>query len=159
MNRTDGYKYNEVGRLLCIANPNKYTDTYGKWDDKLKTCVVKAARNEKYIEMTYEHNKNELAFIHNHPNNSGISGNDIINLFDTPSIYIVIAVANNGKISYAFKNSDIDYQKLAVKATYTIFKSEDPAIRAKTQYDIFDKIFNNPDKYGLVICDSERKNI
>jgi hypothetical protein len=157
MNRTDGHRYDEVGRLLCIQNPNDYVDIYGSWDDTLKTCIIRPYRNERYAEMVYTYEANKLVFIHNHPNNSIISGNDLFNLFTEKSIYIVIAVSNNGSISYAFKNSDIDYMKIYKSAIKAIYSYNNTKERLKKQEEVFEKIFSNPEKYGIGIYKSERK--
>jgi hypothetical protein len=157
MNRTDGHRYDEVGRLLCIQNPNDYVDIYGSWDDTLKTCIIDVSNNDAYTEMVLSHKLNTLIFIHNHPNNSIISYNDIASILVDNALIGVIAVSNNGNISFALKNNTKNYNKLYMRIQEIIYKDWTDLHNISNEIDrIYNLMIESPEKFGLTIGKSIR---
>lgn len=69
MNRTDGYRYDEVGVLIDL-NGNILCTLYGK-NGHIDS------NNDIYLDYAYCGADRSTIFIHNHPNNSKLSYNDI----------------------------------------------------------------------------------
>lgn len=151
MNRADGFKYDEVGILVSILGKYKSNPMWGY------NGIIDIS-NPEYQEAIITNEKNSLAFIHNHPDNSIISYGDLINLITTDSIKIVIAVANNGNISYAHRMYADDgfYIKLYRNIQNKIHSKAKSEV-ARCRNEIYKKILNNPEKYGLSIKKSRRK--
>ncbi|MBQ8327971.1 MAG: hypothetical protein IJX86_12990 [Lachnospiraceae bacterium] len=156
-NRTGGEANNEVGILSSLDGSFKLKPIYGYWDDKIQTCKIDVDNNENYQEAIIINEENSLVFVHNHPNNSKVSYNDLINLITTPSIKIVVAVANNGNISFAFRFSDDfrKYTKLYMKMQSEICDAREKGIKQYVDNKYKD-MMTNPSRYGLVIAESRR---
>lgn len=145
MSRDNDYRYNEVAVLVDLNTGYASKPLYGETD-------INVCNYEEYLEMTQSYEDNSLAFVHNHPNNSILSFNDLMMLYTTFSLSVVVAVGNSGKpISYAYRTSNDNmkyirkYSKIVSEILYDSNK-KDEAIES-----IYNNILSNPDKYGLVI--------
>ena len=94
---------NEVGILARIDGRHTCKPIYGYCN---KYNVPSISNENAEYQKTIEYGEiNKYVFVHNHPNNSVLSINDIKNLLYTPQINTVIAVGNNGEIHYVQKTS------------------------------------------------------
>lgn len=94
MTRTE-FKNDEVGIIMDL-NGNILGKLYG-YNGSIDNTL------DDYYGIMSKAAVNSLIFIHNHPNNSGLSSNDIISFLTDHSIICVVAISNNGNISYAVK--------------------------------------------------------
>lgn len=130
--------------LRASRNENNYKEvaiTYKKDannDDKEYIKVlgdytsVFIMKNEKVCELLNISNKNEelvVISIHNHPNDSGFSINDIFIFSENPSIKLMEIVNKNGDVSFLLRPKNIDLSKLVIKNILDIVP--DFAIRKK----------------------------
>ncbi|MBO5387759.1 MAG: hypothetical protein J6A59_06400 [Lachnospiraceae bacterium] len=147
----------EIGILASLDKKYKSKPIFGYMDNKTGLCTIDTVHDEEYQDAIISFKYNSLIFIHNHPNNSKLSYNDLLNLITTPTIAIVVAVGNNGSISFAYRKSDnySVYVKLYMQMQSKLYKvnKED---RLKIQDQMYEEILNNPNKYGLVMGESRR---
>lgn len=147
----------EIGILASLDKKYKSKPIFGYMDNKTGLCTIDTVHDEEYQDVIISFKYNSLIFIHNHPNNSKLSYNDLLNLITTPTIAIVVAVGNNGSISFAYRKSDnySVYVKIYMQMQSKLYKvnKED---RLKIQDQIYEEILNNPNKYGLVMGESRR---
>ena len=150
-------KSTEIGILASLDKKYKSKPIFGYMDNKTGLCTIDTVHDEEYQDVIISFKYNSLIFIHNHPNNSKLSYNDLLNLITTPTIAIVVAVGNNGSISFAYRKSDnySVYAKLYMQMQSKLYKvnKED---RLKIQDQIYEEILNNPNKYGLVMGEARR---
>lgn len=147
----------EIGILASLDKKYKSKPIFGYMDNKTGLCTIDTVHDEEYQDVIISFKYNSLILIHNHPNNSKLSYNDLLNLITTPTIAIVVAVGNNGSISFAYRKSDnySVYVKIYMQMQSKLYKvnKED---RLKIQDQIYEEILNNPNKYGLVMGESRR---
>lgn len=154
MNRKDGNRYNEVGILARIDGSYETKPIYGYWNKKHTTCLIDTQYNVEYNYLLDESSNNSLIFVHNHPNNSSVSFNDIMNLFSGIQLQIaaVVAVSNNGNVSYVKRDS------LAYKFYLTTGEKIYKGMQNKSTNDrtihinkLYKDMMDNPSKYKLSI--------
>lgn len=144
--RTDGHANDEVGILARLDGTYESQPIYGYWDEKAETSIINITHNIEYNYMLDEHyNTQSLVFVHNHPNNSNISLNDILSLLGNSAIAIVVAVGNSGDLHYASKENDNN------TVYFKICNSIQTSLNAKksTYNNIYKYIINNQNKYYL----------
>lgn len=114
--RIDGYRHDEVGILARIDGSYKSQPLYGYWNEEMETSVIDTVHNVEYNFMLDDNDDQSLIFIHNHPNNSLPSINDILSALGNDAIAIVVAIGNNGDTHYMSKESTNNeyYRKLSV---------------------------------------------
>ena len=148
MTRKDGYRNDEVGEIIDLqGNVMKQFDGC---NGSLITDI------ENYYEFLTDLSRLSFILVHNHPNNSSLSFDDLYTfLMDTPLIGVV-AVSNNGCVSYAIKMSDnIDfYSQLYWKISLITSHKRKNGI---TPYQIRSRMLNNLSKYKLKIGRSNRR--
>ena len=141
LNRLDGHKHDEVGILARLDGRQCSQLIMGCWNEQLATSVIPTTTNISYNNILDENMYTQtLVFVHNHPNNSGVSISDLSSLINNPEIRAIIAVGNNGHTKYAIKlRDDIEIYN---SISNSIRKSKDST---KILYDII----NNPSKYYI----------
>lgn len=146
-NRTDGHKNDEVGILARLDGTYESQPIYGYWDEQAETSIISVAQNIEYNFMLDENGDKSLIFVHNHPDNSRLSINDILSAFGSDAIGIVVAVGNNGDIHYMSKecNDDNHYRKLCNTIQSKINKCE---ITGEYSYN---KLLNNQNKFKIIL--------
>lgn len=92
-------------------------------------------------------NTQSCIFIHNHPNNSMPSINDIRTFIATPEMLIMAAVGNDGKVRYVLKTEDDLYYYIKLSRVIETKLS----INRASINSIYKRLMNNPDKYHLKI--------
>lgn len=143
-NRTDGYKHDEVGILARLDGKYESQPIYGYWDEKLGTSIINTTANTEYNFILDENMYNQtLVFVHNHPNNSIVSINDLTQLVNNPEILAIIAVGNNGSIKYAIKTSNNISYYIKLSGLLNNKKYKDKALQ------IYNKIINGLDDYNI----------
>ena len=106
MSRADGFKFDEVAILVDIRSHKILHTMFGLGGE------INILEDEDYFEITTFSDKNSIIMVHNHPNDSKLSYNDLTSLVGTPSMLGVIAVGNSGGISYSIKTSaDSNYYR------------------------------------------------
>lgn len=145
MNRRDGYVNDEVGMLIDLSG-NKYCCIYGY--EGILNCNC-----DKYIDDTVGKPVNSRIFIHNHPNNSQLSLNDLIEMLTCKCVVGSVAVGNHGGISYAYKITDdcSRYALIGVKISMHMSKIFGTPDYEQEEERLRLKILNNPDRYGLKV--------
>ena len=146
--RTDGYKHDEVGILARLDGKFTSEPIYGYWNEKLSTSVIDVSHNIEYNYILDESmNTQSCIFMHNHPNNSMPSINDIRTFISTSEMLIMAAVGNDGKVRYVLKTEDDLYYYIKLSRVIETKLSIN-----RTNIDsIYKKLMNNPDKYHLKI--------
>ena len=155
--RSDGYSNDEVGILSSLDGKFQTEPIYGYWNEEKQISIIDIWNNEKYQEAIIFAEKNSLVFVHNHPDYSKVSYNDLINLITTEAIKIVVAVSNNGNVSFAFRKSNdfSKYAKLYKKIQTEIYNKA--GLERRYYIDkIYNDMINNPSAYGLIIAESRR---
>ena len=144
-NRTDGNAHDEVGILARLDGTYESQPIYGYWNEKTQISEIPTSLNTEYNFILDENmNKQSLVFIHNHPNNSNISANDLMSLINTPEIIAIIAVGNNGKIKYVIKTSDNIYKYIRISTKINTSIDINKAIHIA-----YNKIQSNPELYNI----------
>lgn len=113
--REDGHRNDEVGILVRLSDKYESRPIYGCWNDDMKTSVIDTVHNVEYNYLIDESDDMSLVFVHNHPNNSKTSLNDILSVLSNDALAAVIAVGNNGTVHYMTKNSNdnLYYRRLS----------------------------------------------
>lgn len=142
--RTDGFRYDEVGIIARLDGSYKSRPIYGYWNDVEKISSIKVNYNVEYDVLTNESDDQSLVFVHNHPDNTGISRHDASVLLEEAALKCVVAVGNSGGVHYIAKTSD-EFNKIRVK----IVKASMADVEAR--FRIYDKIASNPEKYFIEI--------
>ena len=151
MTRTDGYKYDEVCKILDI---NKRTIVHAILGYNGKIGLV---YDSDYFEITTYSSRNSLIMIHNHPNNKNLSINDLFTLLTTPSLLGIVAVGNLGGVYYAIKSSRD--QNFYTKLGEMISKIASRNKGSKIIDRMTNKILNEGTKYKLKIGYSRRRSL
>lgn len=146
--RTDGYKHDEVGILARLDGTFVSEPIYGYWDEELLTSVIDVSHNIEYNYILDESmNTQSCIFMHNHPNNSMPSINDIRTFISTSEMLIMADVGNDGKVRYVLKTEDDLYYYIKLSR---VIETKLSINRANID-GIYKKLMNNPDKYHLKI--------
>lgn len=90
-----------------------------------------------------------VIILHNHPNLSKISLQDVSYLFRFASIKMIVAVTNTGSINYIVKTDKYD-RRGALKLFYESLELLKKAKNLKEMQDATDKFLNNCYKYGML---------
>lgn len=112
--RKDGFQNEEMGILVDLDNnenhiiPGSYVET-----EENGIVAVKTINDDGYNDMVLDNRR--LMFVHNHPNLSIISCVDMVEFLDLDSIKLLVAVGNDGSISYVLKTLSQSYFNLSVK--------------------------------------------
>lgn len=90
-----------------------------------------------------------VIILHNHPNRSKISLQDVSYLFRFASIKMIVAVTNTGSVNYIVKTDK--YNRLgAMKLFYEALEQLKKAGNLKERQDATDKFLNNCYQYGML---------
>lgn len=165
------FAYNEVGILFSILN-DEIEETYLGELGKIRIDGT------NFVDIVSSRVLRDLIFIHNHPNNSCFSGNDIIGLCSCPSLVAVVAIGNTSNMyillktrNGASKTGDYIVNKAEemlnrdIKAGVVNTKSEINRRRKKYRDQLAREILNNHSeqeldrKYGLAIEKYNRRCI
>lgn len=159
--RKDGHKYDEVGYLLEIIEPyNSSEPIYGFYNANKKISTIRATYNANYLNFITSHSKEQLIFMHNHPNNSPLSFDDIINLIKRRQLFAVTAIGNTGSIHMAYKSANYN----EVEMTLRLFNltnninDKDEKYKNIAQMNFLKSLINNQDFYGIYFKYSKRRN-
>lgn len=144
--RTDGYKNDEVGILARLDGTYESQPIYGYWNEKARTSIISTHRNIEYNFMLNENDTQSLVFMHNHPNNSVVSINDMLSALGDDAIAAVVAVGNNRDIHYLLKECTYgDYCRLGRDIQIKISRKD------ITYEYTYNKLINNQDKFKIRI--------
>ncbi len=138
-------KNSEVGLLSEINLKGDSLQVNSKWSERLQAYVIDTTSILYNCEVNI-HEKNSLMFIRNSSDNSGIALNDILNLINTKSLFLVVVVNNNGEISFAYKTSD---DVNLYKKVYRDMQCDISTVRGKI--DLYEQIKQTPSTYGIEI--------
>ena len=95
-----------------------------------------------------------VVILHNHPNLSKISLEDVMFMLRLSTVKMVIAVTNRGAIGYIVKTNDYDKKRLAAyKLMEEAVERNNKATNLKEKQDACDYFLNNCYKVGLVYED------
>lgn len=154
--RQDGYKNDEVAIIIDI-NGNILGKFYG-YNGVIKTD------SEEYLDITLLAPSRSLILIHNHPNNSTLSYNDIIEMMADISFLGVVAVGNDGRVSSAYKiyKNDGLYSKRAININTRCFKyanqfKDKADMYYKIKEDVRRYILKHPENFGLLVRNSNHR--
>lgn len=139
--RTDGHANDEVGILARLDGTYESQPIYGYWDEKAETSIINITHNIEYNYMLDENKEQSLVFVHNHPNNSELSINDVFSCLTAKEIKCTVAVGNKGCINYMIKTSS-NFENIRLKIIKSILHGTKKEI-------ICNKIINNPEKYYI----------
>ena len=145
--RIDGHANDEVAILARLDGTYESQPIYGYWDEKAETSIINITHNIEYNYMLDENKEQSLVFVHNHPNNSNTSINDILSALGNDAIAIVVAVGNNGCIHYISKE-DTDsnyYRRLSSNIQKKINRKD------ITCEDSYNKLINKQNKFRIII--------
>lgn len=147
-NRSDGLKNEEVGILFQLTGNHKeiFYGKYFKTSNK-GIVVLQLGMDIAYNYMLQEYTNYPLAFVHNHPNLSTISANDMIEFLSTDNIKLLIVVGNDGNISYVLKTVRRSYYKLSRIISNKLDKN--------SWASIYSELINNSTRLGLIIIDRD----
>lgn len=161
-NRIDGYKYDEVGYLIELVEPYRTSEPiYGCYDEDRNTSRIDANNSREYRYFVDGHSKEQLLFMHNHPNNLGLSYVDIRTLILTRTLFGVTAVGNDGDVYFAYKGKNYKYEimrKEIIQFNTSIHKMEVNKQIVKCM-ELLRELKMNQDKYNLYFKYSKRRNI
>lgn len=148
----------EVGILASLHDSFRTGPIKGYWDEKYNTSRIDVYDNDEYLSAILNKGTNSLVFVHNHPNNSKVSYNDIMNLITDVPVYIVVAVSNNGDVSFVFKNHNEEkYYKHMYMRLQEKIRNVDREQILEYIDKLYENIMENPDRYGLTIGFSRRQ--
>lgn len=91
-------KSDEVGFLIDITNWERLV----VWGDSHGIIMDSFPEARSLLDTAWN---NHLIFLHNHPNNSCFSGNDLKSFCKHKSLYMITAIQNNGNIHVLAKTS------------------------------------------------------
>lgn len=111
--RKDGHKYDEVGILMELVEPYNYIIVYGEVNPSTGISSINPRSND-FTSYVGKHTKNQLLFMHNHPNNSCFSYGDIYNFITTDVIGILTAIGNSHGVYSIWKKEKFN-SKVALK--------------------------------------------
>lgn len=149
MTRQDGYKNDEVAEIIDL-NGNVKLQLNGR------DGHIDIDETSTYYQLLENSPRLSLILVHNHPNNSSVSFRDLHSFIAEPTLIGVIAVSNNGCISYAIKTSkDINYYDiLSWKISTRIPRRAENRISPSK---IRTRMLKEPHKYNLLIGRSNRR--
>lgn len=147
MNSSNKYRYGEMGLLISLCNDDVYKEFKGEYHKIVLS-------NTSYRKITSSRDLTDLVFVHNHPNNSTFSANDIFVLARTKSLCAIVAVGNRHNLFMLIKNTDETIPELEKDITnqaILIAKRDKFRYDKKVYMDIAAAHFleNNVKKYGL----------
>lgn len=160
MLRHDEHRYDEVGILMELVEPYQYEVYFGKVDEKTGISSIKS-NDSRFLAYIAKHSKEQLMFMHNHPNNSCFSYGDLCNFILTDEIKIITAVGNSHGVHSMCKdknfnkNETIKYLKIATSKINLKDNTED--IGKKRDRIVLD-IIKNISKLGIKYRYSESKD-
>lgn len=107
MSSKNPYRYGEVGLLVSVINKDRKGNQIEKIRKPFAGSYHTISLNEGYSNIIKSRHElvDDLVFVHNHPNNSSLSGGDLIRLSEDKSLISVIAVGNKHNIFVVNKNS------------------------------------------------------
>lgn len=119
---------------------------------------------DEYYNIVNNRKNTDLIFIHNHPNNSSFSANDLINLSETKSISAIIAIGNKHNIFIAIDvnigdkitNYIINYKKHYKKINN--IQDSDRTLDKIIADKSVGYILENPHKFGMEYIKMRRKH-
>jgi proteasome lid subunit RPN8/RPN11 len=95
-----------------------------------------------------------VVILHNHPNLSKISLEDVMFMLRLPTIKMVVAVTNRGAIGYIVKTEDYEKNRLAAyKLMEEAVERNNRAVDFKQKQDACDYFLHNCYKVGLIYED------
>ena len=95
-----------------------------------------------------------VVILHNHPNLSKISLEDVMFLFRLPTVKMIVAVTNSGSVGYIVKTDKYEEKKLeAYKLMQKAVEMNNEATNLKQKQDACDYFLNNCYKAGLIYED------
>ena len=158
MQRNDGYRNDEVLVLFNVDQNRVIFSKFGCLDE----IVLNPMETIEFDTATELFLSDRYVIIHNHPDNSRISINDIIVFLDAYDVYACIAIVNNGNIYYAikeayYKNKGV-YQKFSMQLAYRIdSRSGKSNMSTHELLELEDKIYKNSSKFQLKFGRSLRR--
>lgn len=159
--RKDGHKYDEVGYLLKIVEPyNSSEPVYGYYNTNKKISTIEVNSNANYLNLIISSHKNQLIFMHNHPNNSSLSFADVANLIRREQLFAVTAIGNIGSIHVAYKSTA--YNEVETKhgliTLVNSMRNKDERYKNIMKMNFLKSLMNNQDFYGIYFKYSKRRN-
>lgn len=105
--RKDGHKYDEVGILMELVEPYNCIKVYGEVNPGTGISSIDP-KSSDFVNYIGKHTKNQLLFMHNHPNNSCFSYGDLYNFIVTDEIFTITAVGNSHGVHSMWKKRDFN---------------------------------------------------
>lgn len=100
MSSKNKYRYGEQGLLISLSDDSVHIEIGGEYH--------KVTVNDEYIRIINNRNKDDLIFIHNHPDGSTFSATDIKHLYNDKYIRGIVAVGNRHNIFVIIKKFNCD---------------------------------------------------
>lgn len=155
-------KSTEIGILASLDKKYKSKPIFGYMDNKTGLCTIDTVHDEEYQDVIISFKYNSLIFIHNHPNNSTFSYNDVVNLTSTETLRAVIAVGNRHNLFIVTKEDEelVENFEIYVKNKANILsKSDNNRYEIKYYRDVICKqiLETCPEKFGLYYEKLRRK--
>ena len=153
------FPYGEQGLLVSTMeySPSIHINFRGNYK-RIRT-------SELYHTVVDNRPNTDLIFIHNHPNNTPFSANDLLNLSGTPSILAIIAVGNTHNVHIAIDtdihdkiSNHISNYKQKYKQLHHI-PDKDESLDSIIADKSVKYILDNPNKFGLEYIKMRRGSI
>ena len=155
MNSSNKYRYGEMGLLISTLDNGVALRLRGTYHNV-------SVNNIDYVNIVNKRKTKDLIFIHNHPNNSTFSYNDVVNLTSTETLRAVIAVGNRHNLFIVTKEDEelVENFEIYVKNKANILsKSDNNRYEIKYYRDVICKqiLETCPEKFGLYYEKLRRK--
>ena len=148
MNAHNPYRYGETGRLVSILDEDSHGNKLQHIDEIYNGSYGSVSIDTKYSAIVAKRGTADLVFVHNHPNNSSFSGQDLEHLYKDIFLHGIIAVGNRHNVFIVTKNGSTknmykyiqSYAKAHAKSPDEIKKYKDIAAHY---------ILEHPDKFNI----------
>lgn len=147
------YDYNEVAIVYNMNNNCEYFISSGT---KSEVAILSDERINEFIKQKNQQNELAVIILHNHPNNSLFSINDIMIFLTNPSVKILSVINKKGEIAFLNKSKFENYQKFVA----SIIEESIPDLRNRYNKRVLE-IRNTNDSLKLtdIATFDERKTI
>lgn len=158
MNMHNQYRYGEIGKLVSILDEDSNGNKLQHIDEIYNGSYGSVSIDTKYSAIVAKRGTADLVFVHNHPNNSSFSGQDLEHLYKDRFLHGIIAVGNRHNVFIVTKNGSTknmykyiqSYAKAHAKSPNEIKKYKDIAAHY---------ILEHPDKFNIEYHKMKRRSL
>lgn len=131
--------YKEVAITYKRDNSTEKKDYYKILGDYTSVPIMADERTSKLINFSNNNHELVVISIHNHPNNSRFSINDLLVFTENPSIKLMEIVNKNGEVSFLFRPYELNLHNIVTRSI------TDNVPDFNDRKNLWKE--NNPDKY------------